>query len=209
MSICRRPADLQHLVAQQYALLVERGERLVHQQNARLGSERARNGHALPHAAGKLRRVTALEARETDEGDEMRGLLHPCRLPHSRDLERKRDVLLDGAPRKRRFLLEHHADRGMRADDGRTLDRDAALVVAGQPADDVEERRLAAAGRPDDRYELAGRDRKRDVRRRRSAVARRETLDDVPDVEASAPPPGKNLRVPARRTGSTRPAVPS
>ena len=183
--LLERLLDLQHLVAQQQArLLVERGERFVHQQDARLGSERARNGHALPHAAGKLRRITALETRETDEGDEMRGTLHPCRLRHSGNLERKRDVLQDGAPRKRRFLLEHHADRGMRADDGRTLDRDAALVVAGQPADDVEERRLAAAGGPDDRYELAGRDGKRDVvDGDDSAVARRETLGDVPDVE--------------------------
>ncbi len=55
--------DLQHLVAeQQPRLLVERGERLVHQQDLRLGRERARDRDALAHAAGQLRGIAALEA---------------------------------------------------------------------------------------------------------------------------------------------------
>ena len=92
--LLQRLLDLQHLVAEQQArLLVQRGERLVHQQDARLGGERARDGHALPHAAGQLGGIAALEAREADERDEMRGALHPLRLGDACDLERKRDVL--------------------------------------------------------------------------------------------------------------------
>jgi hypothetical protein len=57
--------DLQHLVAEQQArLLVERAERLVHQQDLRLGGERARDRDALAHAAGKLGRIALLEAVE-------------------------------------------------------------------------------------------------------------------------------------------------
>ena len=64
--------DLQHLVAeQQPRLLVERGERLVHQQDLRLRGERARHRDALAHAAGQLGRIAPLEAVEPDQLDEM------------------------------------------------------------------------------------------------------------------------------------------
>ena len=64
--------DLQHLVAeQQPRLLVERRERLVHQQDFRLGGERARHRYALAHAAGEFGRVVFLEAVEADERHEM------------------------------------------------------------------------------------------------------------------------------------------
>jgi hypothetical protein len=46
----------QQLVAhQEPRLLVERAERLVEQDEPRLHHERARDAHALAHAAGKLR----------------------------------------------------------------------------------------------------------------------------------------------------------
>jgi hypothetical protein len=45
--------QVQHLVAhQESCLLVERAERLIEQDEARLGDERAGNTHALPHPAG-------------------------------------------------------------------------------------------------------------------------------------------------------------
>ncbi len=60
--------DLQHLVAeQQPRLLVERGERLVHQQDFRLGGERAGERHALAHAAGEFAGIAVLEAVEADQ----------------------------------------------------------------------------------------------------------------------------------------------
>jgi hypothetical protein len=88
---------------------------------------------------------------------------------------------------KRRFLLEHHADRGVRSRHRAALDGDAPAVIAGQAADDVEQRRLAAARRPDDRHELAGRHRKRHVvDGDEGAVASRETFGDVADVEQAS-----------------------
>ena len=48
-------------------LRVERAERLVHQENARLIGERAHDGDALLHAAGKLVRIGVGEFLEADE----------------------------------------------------------------------------------------------------------------------------------------------
>ena len=108
--------DLQHLVAEQKPrLLVERGERLVHQHDLRLRRERARHRHALAHAAGEFRRIAALEAVEPDQRNEMPRALVALRLRQAGDLQRERDVVDHGAPGEGRLLLEDHADRGMRA----------------------------------------------------------------------------------------------
>ena len=47
--------------------LVERAERLVHQQQLRIEGERARDRHALLHAAGQLPGKFPLEAGELDQ----------------------------------------------------------------------------------------------------------------------------------------------
>src|SRR6185436_4540410 len=87
-----RVVNLQHLVAQEEArLLVERGEGLVHQQDAWLGGEGARDGHPLPHAARQLRRIAPFETLQPDECDEVRGPFHPLRLGDAGDLQRKGD----------------------------------------------------------------------------------------------------------------------
>ncbi len=124
---CEVLLDLQHLVAeQQPGLLVERGERLVHQQDLRLGGERAGDGDALAHAAGELVRIAVLEPVEADQRDELLRLVEPRGLAHAGDLEREGDVLDHGAPGKGRFLLEHHADRGVRPAHGLARHRDVA-----------------------------------------------------------------------------------
>ena len=62
--------DLQDLVAEEEpGLLVERSERLVHQQDFRLRRQRTRHRHALTHASGQLRRVAPLEPVEADGHD--------------------------------------------------------------------------------------------------------------------------------------------
>ena len=96
-----------------------------------------------------------------------RSLRSRCGMPAI--FERERDVLDDGAPREGGFLLEHHADRGVRAGDRLARDRDAARVAVGQAADDVEQGGLAAAGRADDGEELARRHRERHVLERGDA----------------------------------------
>src|SRR5450631_500156 len=126
----------------------------------------------------------AFEATQADHRHEVRGLLEPLLFRNVSDLERKRDVLEYIAPRERRLFLKDHADRGMRSGHNVAGDADASLVVADQPADDVEDRRLAAPRRPDDRDKLSGRDGKgHAVDRRGNTVGSLEAFRDVLDVE--------------------------
>lgn len=156
--------DLQHSVAKQEPrLLVQRCEGLVHQQDSRLGREGSSQRNALAHAAGKFGRKASLEATQADHGDEVLGALEPRVFGHSGDLERKGDILHHGSPRKRGLFLKHHADRRVRTANDIAGNGYAAFVIANKAADDVEQGGLAAARRPDDRYELARRDRERHV----------------------------------------------
>src|ERR1700730_8906808 len=132
--------DLQHLVAEQEPrLLVERGEWLVHQQDFRLRRQRARHRYALAHAAGELGRITLLKTVKPDHGHEMPGALDTLTLRHAGDFQWEGDVVDDVAPGEGRLLLEHHADRSVRAVDLFAGDRDPAVVAAEQAADDVEQ----------------------------------------------------------------------
>ena len=60
---CVLPDAEQQLLHQLAGLVVERAERLVHQQHARVVGQRARQRDALLHAARQLLRVVVLEAR--------------------------------------------------------------------------------------------------------------------------------------------------
>jgi hypothetical protein len=53
--------------------LVERRERLVHQEKLRMGDERSRDRHAHLHAAAELARIGLLEAVEPDHLDRLSG----------------------------------------------------------------------------------------------------------------------------------------
>src|SRR5204862_526559 len=87
---------------------------LIHQQDLGLRGECARHGHALAHAARKLRRVTSLEAIESDQLDEVPRALIALGLGHSRNFQRECHVVQHITPGKSGFLLKDHADRGMR-----------------------------------------------------------------------------------------------
>ncbi len=58
-------------------LLVERAERLVHEEDRRVEGERAGDGHALLHPARELARVARLEPAEPDGLEERPGALAP------------------------------------------------------------------------------------------------------------------------------------
>src|SRR5665811_2159723 len=107
--------------------------------------------HALAHAAGEFAGITVLEAVEADHSDEMARALDALGLRHADELEREGDVVDHRAPGKGGFLLEHHADRLVRAGNGFAGDADYALMMAEQPADHVEQSRFAATRGADDR----------------------------------------------------------
>ena len=171
--------DLQHLVAEQEPrLLVERGEGLVHQQDFRLGGERAGQRNALAHAAGQFAGIAVLEAGQTDQCDEMPRAFGALRARHAGEFEREGDIVEHRAPGERGFLLEHHADRLVRAVDGLAGDADHALMMVEQAADHVEQSRFAAARGADDREEFARPDLERDVVDRRDRAFRRVVAHD-------------------------------
>ena len=76
--------ELQQLLVELVAHdLVERAERLVHQQQLRLERQRAGDRGALLHAARELPGILALEALEIDQREVARRALAPLRRPAS------------------------------------------------------------------------------------------------------------------------------
>ncbi len=96
-----------HRLAQ---LGVERGERLVEQEQLWRAGQRARDGDALPLPAGQLRDRPVGEAGQVDEIEELvdAGLLLVLR--RAADAQGIGDVLADGEVREQRQRLEHHAE---------------------------------------------------------------------------------------------------
>jgi hypothetical protein len=110
--------DLADLLAQGDAdLRVERGERLVEEEDLRLDRERACERDALLLATRQLVRVPAAAILEVDEAQQL-GDPAPSRPGRPRTLQAERDVRGDGHVREQRVRLEHHADvPAARADD--------------------------------------------------------------------------------------------
>ena len=127
---------------------VQRGEGLVHQQHARLHGQRARDRHALLHAAGQGVGIGVGEARQPDLVQVMHGALvglAPAQL--ARGDQRKRHVLPQRLPRRQLVeFLEHHDAVG-RALHRPVVQRDAAFGRLDEAGHGLEQRGLAAARR--------------------------------------------------------------
>ena len=134
---------------------VDRGEGLVHQQQAGLGDERAGEADALAHATGELAGIGPLEAGEAHHLDVLRDLGAGVGVDAALHLQAEADVLLDGAPGHQRVVLEDDGAVGAGAGDRLAVDRDLAGGRLDEAGDDVEERALAAAAGAHDREELA------------------------------------------------------
>ena len=94
---------------------IERAERLVHQEGVRVIAKRARNRGALTHASRKLAGAPFLETLDADEGTEIGGFCAALGFGDATELQRQRDIVLYGQPRKQIGVLEHHAHIGDRA----------------------------------------------------------------------------------------------
>jgi len=120
---------------------VERGERLVEQQHARIARERPRQRDALPLAARELAGPCVGEVRDS------KALEH---LPHAL-LAAERDIALDGQVREERVLLEDEPDAPLlrrparrRVEPDLVAERDAAARPR-EPGDRAQRRALARA----------------------------------------------------------------
>ncbi len=148
-----------HLVA---GHRIERAEGFVHQQDVRITAQGARDGRTLAHAARQLPRPALLEAGDADERTQFGRALAALRLRHPAQLQRQRDVVLDGHPGKQVRVLEddtellHHRIVALVA--GPELlaaDLDGARRRPQQPRNDAQQRRLPAAGGAEQDEEFA------------------------------------------------------
>ena len=129
--------------------LVERAERLVHQQERGREGERARDRDALLHAARELPRVVLLEPVSSTRSSISSTRSCARRAVPAEQLERQRDVLRDRAPVEEDGVLEDDPVVAVEAGLARGLavDDDVPDGRLDQVADDAQQRRLAAAGR--------------------------------------------------------------
>ena len=133
-------------------LAVEPGERLVEQQGARGGGERTGQGHALRLAAAEVGDVAAAEAAQADQFEHRLDPPLPVRNGHTLHLQPEADVRRDVAVREELLVLEHHPDAaavGGQASDISAVQVDRARRRHDEAGDDAQERRLAAAGGPE------------------------------------------------------------
>src|SRR5262249_45833723 len=151
----RQPQAQQLVLHGLAGLGVERAERLIQQQDRGIVGERARDRDALLHAARQLAGKSALETLKADGADEAPNYLFALRSRHAAHLEAVIDVLRDRQPGEQRVFLEHDAAVDAGTGDGLAADLDYAAVGGNESAQDVKQRALAAARRPDDRDELA------------------------------------------------------
>ncbi|HEX7548577.1 MAG TPA: hypothetical protein VF417_06270, partial [Candidatus Methylomirabilis sp.] len=90
--------------------LVQRAERLVHEQDGRAPGEGADDGHALLHPARELVREGILEAEESHQAQQLLAPRRPTLGRVADDLQGKTDVLQGGSPGQQRGLLEDETE---------------------------------------------------------------------------------------------------
>ena len=141
---------------------VERGQRLVEQQNARPDRNRARQRHALALAAGELVDAAVLQPGDVGQHDQFGDARRTLFVRHAADLQAIADIVRYAHVGEKRVGLEHHADIA-------PFDRHRRHVLAveqhlaagiGQfeAGDDAQHRGFAAAGGAEQHQRLAAGD---------------------------------------------------
>ena len=159
---------------------VEVGERLVHQVGLRLAHHRAADRDPLALAARERARLAVDQLAQPQHARHRSDLLAHRRLRRAAELEREREVVPHAHVRVERVVLEHHrhvAAARRELGDLAVADPDRSARHGLQPGDHPQQRRLPAAGRPDEDHELARRrppgPRRRPRRRRRGTPCSR------------------------------------
>src|SRR5437899_6716588 len=136
----------------------------IFQEDLRVDRERAADRDALLHAPGELARVLAREPLEAERAEELRRDRAPALGGHAPELEAELHVLERRPPGKEARVLEHGRDAArVGPRDRLAVDQNAPAVRVNEAPEHSEERGLAAAGRADQRAELALAYRERDV----------------------------------------------
>src|SRR5262245_42620227 len=137
-------------------------EGFIGEQNFRLHGKGTRDCHALAHATGQFVRISIGELAETEPVQPRQAALALLSLRYADELKREARIVECRTPGQQPVLLENgryaateEVKIGVRA---LVADMDGAVSGSLEPDHQVEERRLAAAGLPDDRHDLARRD---------------------------------------------------
>ncbi len=217
----QRAHDVEDVAGQ---LGVERGGRLVEEQDARLERQGAGDRHALLLAAGELGRVVAGAVGEADGLELNAGLGLGVLAGEAADADQGLgDVAEGGHVRPEVELLEDHADvAAHRADgaggqahalarraegvaEGLAVDLDQAAGRLLEEGDAAEQRRLARARRADDAGDLAARRREVDAVEDAGLA---EGLGEAADADGRGGRRAHANRYLARRRSAVRPRAP-
>ncbi|AAW76941.1 phenol hydroxylase [Xanthomonas oryzae pv. oryzae KACC 10331] len=143
-------------------LRIQRAERLVEQQHARLDCQRTRQRHALPLAAGELGGITLFQTLQLHQRQQF---LHACTdarfgptLVAAAYAQAERDVLEHVHMLEQCVMLEHEADpTRLHAHAGGIFIAEQHLpaICMLQPGHDAQQRGLARAGGSEQRQQLA------------------------------------------------------
>ncbi len=138
--------------------LVERRHRLVEQQYARTLDQRTRERHALALAAGQFVRLAPAEIFKLHQSQHVGDPFGDFPLRQTFLLEAEGDIGFDIKVRKQRIALKHHVDGTPMRRHRRKVDpveQDTAAIRPLEARDQAQQRGLAAAGRTEQREELA------------------------------------------------------
>ncbi len=143
-------------------LRVERAERLIKQQHARLDRQRAGERHPLALAAGEFGRIAVGQSIDLDELEERAhalGDLHlrrpGCARPHAQS---EGDVFEHPHVPEQGIVLKneaHAALAGANAKDAFTLESHITRIRPIETGDDAQKSRFAGTGRPEKRQQFA------------------------------------------------------
>jgi hypothetical protein len=183
-----RAPQREHFVLHQLPRLdVQRRERFVHQDDVGVEHQRLREAHALAHAAGQLVRIAIGERGQADALQPLGRERARVRVARAAERQPGHHVAERGAPGHQALGLEHVARAPVDARQRLAEHAHAARARREQAGGHVQQRALAAAGRPDDGDELAGLDRERHVAHggvaRGVAVARDEGAADAVEAQ--------------------------
>ena len=159
-----------HVLAQ---LEVERTERLIEQQHARLAYQRTRDSDTLLLTAGQAGYIAVFKAAQTDQLEHFRGLAFDIRAVQFFDVQTERDILRNIQVRKQRVALENRVDLTLiRRNVVQTLavEEHIAGIRLLKAADNAQRGRFAAAGRTEQRHELTALDGQRNAAQHRRSV---------------------------------------
>ena len=137
---------------------VEIGQRLVEQEDLGIADDRPAHCDALPLSARELARKALQVWVEVQDLRRLGDALVDHRRLLLAKLQAERHVVMHCHVRIQRIALEHHRDVAIlrfHLVDDLAVDRDRAAGDLLQPRQHSQQRRLAAAGRPDEHHEFA------------------------------------------------------